>query len=158
MIVFIIKRRRKSILTDCPDNEIFSTLKWRDATRSINNINVLDCQWLRMHNILSIKECIINKLKYGYYTFALVLFSTSGNFRPYQIQTAYVPFRIETKRHEHGHELWKQFWIKKHGQHLSCVFIAKRIAKIPLITILIQKWCGLLADIMKYEWKQAHII
>ena len=47
------------------------------------NFHVLDyCQWLRMCDDLSIHDCIINKLNYGYYTCALVWPSTSGNFGP----------------------------------------------------------------------------
>ena len=63
------------------------------------HLHVLDFwQWLRMHDYLSIPEGIIIKLNYGYYTCALVWLSTSGNFRPKQIQTEYIPFNFSKHR------------------------------------------------------------
>ena len=72
--------------------------KWRNATGDLTFMFPIIA-----NDNLSNQECIINKLNYGYFTCALMWLSTLGNFRSWQIQTAYIPFNLNVRR------LWLQW-------------------------------------------------
>ena len=117
------------------------------------NFHVLDYfQWLRMRDSLSILGCIIKKIQlWG-------IISTSGNFRPYQIQTAFISlncyvwlnhFRFLVCYYSKATTLDKTFgpaWLayghsfaadNEHDQAMAAYFTASQIMKGWVFNIVI---------------------